>query len=158
MLYATSNGDGKVYESADGEKWNESTMFGEGVELLLATLTNNDVSRICYIKKGADNQRYFYYQTNDVPKETLDKAENGGKVPSKFPTKNISYTVYKSSTNINSVLLVGDTETATLADDSKLETTIVWDMTETNGLSSQLLPLLHTALNTLNHLLYIIMT
>ena len=43
------------------------------------------------------------------------------KVPSKFPTKNISYTVYKSSTNINSVLLVGDTETATLADDSKLE-------------------------------------
>ena len=126
MLYATSNGDGKVYESADGEKWNESTMFGEGVELLLATLTNNDVSRICYIKKGADNQRYFYYQTNDVPKETLDKAENGGKVPSKFPTKNISYTVYKSSTNINSVLLVGDTETATLADDSKLETTIVW--------------------------------
>ena len=61
MLYATSNGDGKVYESADGEKWNESTMFGEGVELLLATLTNNDVSRICYIKKGADEQRYFYY-------------------------------------------------------------------------------------------------
>ena len=126
MLYATSNGDGKVYESADGEKWNESTMFGEGVELLLATLTNNDVSRICYIKKGADEQRYFYYQTNDVPKETLDNAENGGKVPSNFPTKNISYTVYKSSTNINSVLLVGDTETATLADDSKLETTIVW--------------------------------
>ena len=119
--------DGKLtLPFTDGEKWNESTMFGEGVELLLATLTNNDVSRICYIKKGADNQRYFYYQTNDVPKETLDKAENGGKVPSKFPTKNISYTVYKSSTNINSVLLVGDTETATLADDSKLETTIVW--------------------------------
>lgn len=62
-------------------------MFGEGVELLLATLTNNDVSRICYIKKGADEQRYFYYQTNDVPKETLDNAENGGKVPSNFPTK-----------------------------------------------------------------------
>ena len=119
--------DGKLtLPFTDGEKWNESTMFGEGVELLLATLTNNDVSRICYIKKGADNQRYFYYQTNDVPKETLDNAENGGKVPSKFPTKNISYTVYKSSTNINSVLLVGDTETATLADDSKLETTIVW--------------------------------
>ena len=96
------------------------------MELLLATLTNNDVSRICYIKKGADEQRYFYYQTNDVPKETLDNAENGGKVPSNFPTKNISYTVYKSSTNINSVLLVGDTETTTLADDSKLETTIVW--------------------------------
>lgn len=82
----------KVYESADGENGMNQRCLDEGVELLLATLTNNDVSRICYIKKGADNQRYFYYQTNDVPKETLDKAENGGKVPSKFPTKNISYT------------------------------------------------------------------
>jgi len=125
MLYATSNGDDKVYESADGEIWNESTMFGEGVELLLATLTNNDVSRICYIKKGADDKRYFYYQTNDKQQEVIETYE-GGKVPSNFPTKNISYTVYKSSTNVNSVLLVGDTETATLADDSELETTIVW--------------------------------
>lgn len=125
MLYATSNGDGKVYESADGEKWNESKMFGEGVELLLATLTNNDVSRICYIKKGADNQLYFYYQTNDKPQETIETYE-GGKVPEKFPTKNISYTIHTTATNINSVLLVGDTETATLADDSELETTIVW--------------------------------
>lgn len=125
MLYATSNGDGKVYESADGEKWNESKMFGEGVELLLATLTNNDVSRICYIKKGADNQLYFYYQTNDKPQETIETYEEG-KVPEKFPTKNISYTIHTTATNINSVLLVGDTETATLADDSELETTIVW--------------------------------
>ncbi len=123
MLYATSAGDGHVYESADGINWGKSSMFGEGVELLLATLTNNDISRICYTKKGADNQRYFYYQTNDIPQETLDEAENGGKVPANFPTKNISYT---SATNIKSVLLVGDTETATLADDSELETTIVW--------------------------------
>ncbi len=126
MLYATSAGDGHVYESADGINWGKSSMFGEGVELLLATLTNNDISRICYTKKGADNQRYFYYQTNDIPQETLDEAENGGKVPANFPTKNISYTVYESATNIKSVLLVGDTETATLADDSELETTIVW--------------------------------
>ncbi|MDC2613173.1 MULTISPECIES: DUF6242 domain-containing protein [Bacteroides] len=126
MLYATSAGDGYVYESADGINWSKSSMFGEGVELLLATLTNNDISRICYTKKGADNQRYFYYQTNDMPQETLDEAENGGKVPANFPTKNISYTVYKSATNIKSVLLVGDTETVTLADDSELETTIVW--------------------------------
>ena len=126
MLYATSAGDGHVYESADGINWGKSSMFGEGVELLLATLTNNDISRICYTKKGADNQRYFYYQTNDKPQETLDEAENGGKVPANFPTKNISYTVYESATNIKSVLLVGDTETATLADDSELETTIVW--------------------------------
>lgn len=125
MLYATSNGDGKVYESADGENWNESTIFGKGVELLLATLTNNDVSRICYIKKGADEQRYFYYQTNDKQQETIETYE-GGKVPETFPTKNISYTIHTTATNINSVLLVGDTETATLADDSKLETTIVW--------------------------------
>ena len=47
-------------------------------------------------------------------------------MPANFPTKNISYTVYESATNIKSVLLVGDTETATLADDSELETTIVW--------------------------------
>ena len=126
MLYATSAGDGHVYESADGINWVKSSMFGEGVELLLATLTNNDISRICYTKKGADSQRYFYYQTNDIPQETLDEAENGGKVPANFPTKNISYTVYESATNIKSVLLVGDTETATLADDSELETTIVW--------------------------------
>ena len=126
MLYATSAGDGHVYESADGINWGKSSMFGEGVELLLATLTNNDISRICYTKKGADSQRYFYYQTNDIPQETLDEAENGGKVPANFPTKNISYTVYESATNIKSVLLVGDTETATLADDSELETTIVW--------------------------------
>ena len=126
MLYATSAGDGHVYESADGINWGKSSMFGEGVELLLATLTNKDISRICYTKKGADNQRYFYYQTNDIPQETLDEAENGGKVPANFPTKNISYTVYESATNIKSVLLVGDTETATLADDSELETTIVW--------------------------------
>lgn len=126
MLYATSAGDGHVYESADGINWGKSSMFGEGVELLLATLTNNDISRICYTKKGADNQRYFYYQTNDIPQETLDEAENGGKVPANFPTKNISYTVYEFATNIKSVLLVGDTETATLADDSELETTIVW--------------------------------
>ena len=126
MLYATSAGDGHVYESADGINWGKSSMFGEGVELLLATLTNNDISRICYTKKGADSQRYFYYQTNDIPQETLDEAENGGKVPANFPTKNISYTVYESATNITSVLLVGDTETATLADDSELETTIVW--------------------------------
>ena len=125
MLYATSNGDGKVYESADGENWNESTIFGKGVELLLATLTNNDVSRICYIKKGADEQRYFYYQTNDKQIETLETYDEG-KVPANFPTKNISYTVYESATNIKSVLLVGDTETATLADDNELETTIVW--------------------------------
>ena len=126
MLYATSAGDGHVYESADGINWGKSSMFGEGEELLLATLTNNDISRICYTKKGADSQRYFYYQTNDIPQETLDEAENGGKVPANFPTKNISYTVYESATNIKSVLLVGDTETATLADDSELETTIVW--------------------------------
>ena len=88
MLYATSD-DYKVYESEDGINWEVSKKFGDKVELLLATLTNNQISRICYIKKEADNQRYFYYQTNDVPKETLDKAENGGKVPSKFPTKNI---------------------------------------------------------------------
>ena len=124
-LYATSNGDGKVYESADGTSWTESTMFGDGVELLLSTLTNNDISRISYIKKRVDG-RYFYYQTNDVPQETLDKAENGGKVPEDFPTKNISYTIYTTLTNVNSVLLVGDTETETLADESDLETTIVW--------------------------------
>lgn len=124
MLYATSS-DGKVYESADGINWNKSRMFGEGVELLLSTLTNNDISRICYIKKKEDNQRYFYYQTNDKQIETLE-AYDEGKVPANFPTKNISYTVYESATNIKSVLLVGDTETATLADDSELETTIVW--------------------------------
>lgn len=91
------------------------------VELLLATLTNNQISRICYIKKEADNQRYFYYQTNDKQIETLETYDEG-KVPANFPTKNISYTVYESATNIKSVLLVGDTETATLADDSELET------------------------------------
>ncbi|MEY8685451.1 DUF6242 domain-containing protein [Bacteroides sp. AN502(2024)] len=125
MLYATSNGDGKVYESANGEKWNESTIFGESVELLLATLPHNDVNRICYIKKGDDNHRYFYYQTNDKQQETLEVYE-GGKVPDKFPTKNISYTIYESATNTKSVLLVGDTETMSVADNSELETTIVW--------------------------------
>ncbi|ANU56277.1 DUF6242 domain-containing protein [Bacteroides caecimuris] len=123
MLYATS--DDKVYESEDGINWEASTKFGDGVELLLATLTNKDVSRICYIKKGADGQRYFYHQTNNEQQETLE-TYNEGKVPANFPTKNISYTVYESATNIKSVLLVGDTETATLADDSELETTIVW--------------------------------
>lgn len=123
MLYATSNGDGKVYESADGINWNKSSMFGEGVELLLATLTNNKISRISYIKKGTDNQRHFYHQRNDLQQETLDEAENEGK---DFPTKNISYTISTTPTNINSVLLVGDTETAALADDNELETTIVW--------------------------------
>lgn len=123
MLYATS--DDKVYESEDGINWEESTKFGDGVELLLATLTNKDVNRICYIKKGANNQRYFYYQTNNEQQETLETHDDG-KVPANFPTKNISYTVYESATNIKSVLLVGDTETATLADDNKLETTIVW--------------------------------
>ena len=98
-------------------------MFGEGVELLLATLTNNKISRISYIKKGTDNQRHFYHQRNDLQQETLDEAENEGK---DFPTKNISYTISTTPTNINSVLLVGDTETAALADDNELETTIVW--------------------------------
>ena len=124
MLYATSD-DYKVYESEDGINWEVSKKFGDKVELLLATLTNNQISRICYIKKEADNQRYFYYQTNDKQIETLETYDEG-KVPANFPTKNISYTVYESATNIKSVLLVGDTETATLADDSELETTIVW--------------------------------
>lgn len=126
-LYATFAGDGYVYESEDGIQWNQSTMFGEGVELLLATLTNNkvNVSRICYTKKGTDGKRHFYYQTNDKPQETLETYE-GGEVPANFPTENISYTVYTSSTNINSVLLVGDTKTATFADDNESGTTIVW--------------------------------
>lgn len=124
MLYATSD-DHKVYESEDGINWEESKKFGNGVELLLSTLTNNNISRICYIKKGADNQRYFYYQTNDKQQETIENYEEG-KVPESFPTKNISYTIHTTATNINSVLLVGDTETATSADDSELETTIVW--------------------------------
>ena len=56
------------------------------MELLLATLTNNQISRICYIKKEADNQRYFYYQTNDKQIETLETYDEG-KVPANFPTK-----------------------------------------------------------------------
>lgn len=124
MLYATSD-NYKVYESEDGINWEISEKFGDKVELLVATLTNKDISRICYIKKGADDQRYFYYQTNDKQQETIETYE-GGKVPETFPTKNISYTIHTTATNINSVLLVGDTETATLANDSKLETTIVW--------------------------------
>ena len=64
MLYATSD-NYKVYESEDGINWEISEKFGDKVELLVATLTNKDISRICYIKKGADEQRYFYYQTND---------------------------------------------------------------------------------------------
>ncbi len=124
MLYATSD-DYKVYESEDGINWEVSTKFKDKVELLLATLTNKDISRVCYIKKGADNQRYFYYQTNDKQQETIETYE-GGKVPENFPTKNISYTIHTTATNINSVLLVGDTETAALADDSESKTTIVW--------------------------------
>ena len=62
-------------------------MFGEGVELLLATLTNNDVSRICYIKKGADEQRYFYYQTNDVQKRLWIKLKMEEKCHLNFQLK-----------------------------------------------------------------------
>ncbi|WP_195662926.1 DUF6242 domain-containing protein [Bacteroides congonensis] len=124
QLYATSD-DGKVYESANGINWIVSSTFGDDVELLLATLSNNNVSRISYIKKE-NGQRYFYYQTNDKAIETLDEAEDGGKVPENFPTKNISYTVYTTSTNINSVLLVGDTDIETSADDSNQETTTIW--------------------------------
>ena len=40
-------------------------------------LTNKDVSRICYIKKGADGQRYFYYQTNNEQQETLETYNEG---------------------------------------------------------------------------------
>lgn len=124
MLYATSD-DGKVYESEDGINWGVSDKFGDKVELLLATLTHKDSNRICYIKKGADDQRYFYYQTNDKQQE-MPETYDEGKVPANFPTRNISYTEYESATHIKSVLLVGDTEPATPADNSQLETTIVW--------------------------------
>lgn len=76
----------KLYESEDGINWEISEKFGDKVELLVATLTNKDISRICYIKKGADDQRYFYYQTNDKQQETIETYE-GGKVPETFPTK-----------------------------------------------------------------------
>ena len=73
-----------------------SEKFGDKVELLVATLTNKDISRICYIKKGADDQRYFYYQTNDEPtRDYWIKLKNGGKVPAKrfrlktYPTQYI---------------------------------------------------------------------
>lgn len=129
QLYATSNGDGKVYESTDGVTWKESTMFGEGVELLLATITIDNISRISYIKKIEDNEKsglYFYYQTSDNPQEILNDEEQGGKVPDEFPIKNISFTIHTSRTNINEVFLVGDPKTPTMLDDNKTKTTIIW--------------------------------
>lgn len=137
-LYATS-GDGKVYDSSDGIEWKESEMFKgeEGVKLLLATFTNEKIdvneknSKISYIKEDKDGKRRFYALSdspvNNETGKTSDSNQNEseGEVPEEFPTGNISYTMYKSSTGVNSVLLVGDTKDETTLDDGTA-TTLVW--------------------------------
>ena len=100
-LYATTEGDNTVYESTDGIAWTKSSLFPEGqVALLLAPLKN----RITFIK--IDNEKKVFDSTAEIVSRTGEKKTLQA-VPDDFPTGNISYTSYSTSTEKEAIMLIG---------------------------------------------------
>ena len=123
VLYATSsNKNGKVYQSTNGVNWAESTtLFNGEVDMLLASLKN----KITYIQKIAGKK--YFSSTAEIPTRAGAEIELQ-EVPDDFPTKNISFTTYWTSTNLPAVMLVGGYEAGkqpTVAF-SETQTTVPW--------------------------------
>lgn len=113
-LYATT-GDGKVYESTNGENWTVSTSLNSkgSVQLLLAALPGDsrNVSGVAGIidnKFGITdaNATTWVVSDNKVPTE----AANGSPA---FPVlNNISSTVFLNATNVQTAMIMGNNITA----------------------------------------------
>ena len=96
-LYATTTG-GKLYQSTEGTSWNEITALSGRVKTLLAAFTDS----ISAIRTGADGENYFCKSNGTTAWVESDT------VPKTFRMDNISASVYKSSTGIETGILVGD--------------------------------------------------
>ena len=116
MLYATSaSGDGIVYESADGVNWSASAwdaFTGKHVKMLLATLDD----RVAFMQE--ENGKSYFNSTADAGKSVDDLQE----VPDDFPGQPLSFANYKTTTNQEGIMLVGETPAAT----ADTQTTTPW--------------------------------
>lgn len=105
VLYGTA-GDGKVYQSTNGENWTEyAALNGPNVLLLTAFPENSKnlnekIVGIAGIKDGK------FFITNEA---ATGWKEEGQVVPADFPKpNNISSTVYLNPTNIQTAMIMGN--------------------------------------------------
>lgn len=125
-LYATS-GDNHAFKSSDGINWVAASFpaaNGDGsvVDLFLAAYDN----KILY-SRIAGEARTFYSTGSDT--ETGNKISVDSDDLDKFPVKNISYTLHKTSSGMRGVMLVGEPKEPTTIEGSnstKINTTETW--------------------------------
>ncbi|WP_455592441.1 DUF6242 domain-containing protein [Bacteroides sp.] len=105
-LYATT-GDGKVYQSVDGETWTENAALSGNVDLLLAAFPENDKNLNKEIAGIAGIINDKFVRTDN---ELTQWIESDNTVPSNFPklTEAISSTVYLSPTHIQTAMIMGN--------------------------------------------------
>lgn len=109
-LYATT-GDGKVYQSADGETWTENAALSGNAGLLLAAFPENDknLNKKIVGLAGIVNGKF-----GRTDKALTQWNESENIVPSDFPklTEAISSTVYLNPTNIQTAMIMGNNSNA----------------------------------------------
>lgn len=117
-LYATTTGDKKVYQSADGETWSELIGLGDKVDALLAVFPENkqNLTKVAGLAGIVDGK----FAVTDKDAATWTVSENDVDTD-KFPELgSISSTSDLNATNIQSAFIMGNNR---LESDT---TSIVW--------------------------------